>query len=64
MICRREELTLLLDFLAESVLEMSDEDLLAEVREEGEEPEVVAQRVTTIIDDAIAKVSHEKTKRE
>lgn len=55
-----EGLTQLLDFLAESVLEMSDEALLTEAREEGEEPEAIAQRVTAVIDGAVAAAARKK----
>lgn len=44
-----EELANLMNALAESTLEMSDEEVLAEIREEGEEPEKVAEEVRGVL---------------
>jgi hypothetical protein len=48
-----EDLASIMNALAESVLEMSDEEILAEAREEGEDPEEVAERVKNVLLEAV-----------
>lgn len=43
------ELRAIMDALAESVVEVSDADILAEAREAGEEPARTAERVRTVL---------------
>jgi hypothetical protein len=47
------EFRAIMDALAESVAEMSDEEILAEAREAGEDPERIAARVRTILRRAV-----------
>jgi rubrerythrin len=47
------ELRAIMDALAESIAEMSDEEILAEAREAGEDPERIAARVRTILRRAV-----------
>src|SRR5262245_16771587 len=55
-----EELTHFFEALAESVLESSEVDLLSELRAEGQDPEVVAQRATQLIQAAIKATAEAK----
>src|SRR5713101_5589490 len=43
------ELWVILDALAESVAEATDEDVLQEAREEGEDPRAIADRVRSVL---------------
>jgi len=47
------ELRAIMDALAESAAQASDEEILAEVRESGEDPEAVAARVRGILSRAV-----------
>jgi len=47
------ELRAIMDALAESAAQASDEEILSEVRESGEDPEAVAARVRGILSDAV-----------
>lgn len=58
-----EELTRLFEALAESVLESSDTDLLSELRADGQDPDVLAQRASQLIQAAI-KANAEAKRRE
>ena len=58
-----EELTHLFEALAESVLASSDADLLSELRGEGQDPDVLAQRASQLIQVAI-KATAEAKRRE
>jgi hypothetical protein len=44
-----QELSNIYNGLAESVLEMSDEDIEAEIRDEGRDPETVANHVRDVM---------------
>lgn len=55
-----EEMAYLLDFLAESVLDASDEDLLSEAREDGEDPEAIVPQVTAVIEGAVAAAAQNR----
>lgn len=48
-----KELAFISDALAESAAEMTDEEILAEVREEGLDPEVEAERIRSLLVDAL-----------
>lgn len=48
-----EELRALWDVFAESIAESSDEEVLAEAREEGEDPHETAERVRSALRDAV-----------
>lgn len=48
-----EELANILNGLAESIVEMSDEEILAEIRENGEDAEKAAERVRKILQAAV-----------
>jgi hypothetical protein len=58
-----EEMAHLLDFLAESVLDVSDEDLLIEAREDGEDPEAIVPQVTAVIESAVAAAAQNRRGR-
>jgi hypothetical protein len=49
------ELRAIMDALAESVADASDEEILAEVREAGEDPERIATQIRAILRQAITE---------
>jgi hypothetical protein len=53
-----QELSNIYNALAESVLEMNDEDIEAEIREEGSDPETVANHVREVMRQACAEDCH------
>jgi hypothetical protein len=48
-----EQLRSIMDGLAESIMDMTDEEIIEEIRERGEDPHEVAERVRKILLDAI-----------
>lgn len=53
----REELDRLVDFLVEDALNASDEDILAEARDEGVEPESDAARLRALFERTVLEVN-------
>lgn len=50
----------LADLCVEDIMEMSDEEILAEVVEDGEDPNFIARQMRELIDRAIAESSAKK----
>lgn len=46
---KQDELEVVMNQLAESVLELSDDEILAEIRETGADPDEVAQRTRVVL---------------
>ena len=55
MLTPEEQLRNIFDALAESVMEATDEEIMEEIRERGEDPAEVAERVRKVLLDAIRK---------
>lgn len=53
----RAALDRLADVLVEEILNASDQDILAEVKEDGEDPAAIAAEVQTVFENARAKVA-------
>lgn len=53
----RAALDRLADALAEDILNASDQDILTEVKEDGEDPAAIAAQVQTVFENAKAKVA-------
>ena len=56
----REKLERLCDVLADEIGTLSDEELLAELKEAGEDADAIAERMSGLIADAIAEVGRRK----
>lgn len=56
----REELDRLADFLIEDVLETSDDDVLAEVREDGLDPQIEAASVRALFEQAVLQTNRRR----